>query len=556
MTVATARFYRMRGSLSSGEYPLFSQNQDLSSFLVSTADVKFAKGLQTRLTVPMFTGYEGVNIVELDGSYYWATEFRESTTVSGSVEFVLDYAAPTSFFRSGNTVKGNWHKLPTRTSYLRQQMMNDVMKIKDSELFDDLDCLGAKQFWVQISGYDANNNMLLYGFFVEYLYDNQSLGFFNYGDYCDPTDLTKRYPSMLDLFTSISDTLPGLDARRLIDVSISRRCPYYTIAEPITGGLLDYAYQIKTTEVMSSGEVPDIVNNLGSYVYRLNKSSTSEPVFNPKFAEQTVTLSLSDYEIDCGAVSIVDWNRNNIMQILPTDSEGLTIKAQMYTDMTGIYTILTSGDQQITLTEGKLPYFENMYDTYRAYQLDTDRMAMHNAIEYARYQAETDMITGALNTAVSSASTGVMAGAITGSGMAGAGVGIISQIAGMGISMYASDRARELSETKAKNDFELSKKRAIQQPQTAYNVAYGQVYCILNLVNPLRITVSLPNHLDSSYYSAWCGDMGYPAEGVKTVSVRNGYYQGKLINNGIGQTGMYWDECNKVFIQGFKFISP
>lgn len=552
MSVATARFYQMRGSISSGEYPLFTIDQDLSGFLVGSTDVKYAKGLQTVIDVPMFAGWEYVNVIEIDGQYYWATMSEESTTVNGSVTFVLDFMGPTSFFRRYATAKGNWHKLPTRSGYMRQQVMNDVMKIKDSEVFGSLIC-PEECYWVQASGLDSNNEVQIYGFFVKYA-GVGAIDFYPDGVAINASE-NKVYPTVRDLFKSISDTLPGLTAQTLIDVSISKRCPFYFESGDADYGTRNYI-QLKLTSGGSAVE-PTKVNTNGTYVYDLTPSNPLEilgTLFN--FASESVELDLSNYEIDCGTVSVMDWNKNSVMEIIPTDSDALTITANMYMDVSGVYTIITSGDQQITLTEGKIPYFESTWDTYRAYQMDTDRMAMNNAIEYARQQAELDAITGVMNTAINAATTGVMAGAVSGSGLAGAGVGIASQIAGTAVSLYASDRQRQLTELKAKNDYELSQKKAVQRPQTAYNTAYGIVYCNLNEKNPLRVTIAVPNHLDSAYYAAWCGDMGYPAEGVKNVTIGYGYYQGKLLNNAIEQTGMYWDRCNETFMNGFKFVTP
>lgn len=552
MSVATAHFYQMRGSISSGEYPLFSENQDLSGFEISSASVRYAKGMQTVIDVPMFSGWENVNVVELDGQYYWATMCTESTTVNGSVTFVLDFMGPTSFFRRNASVKGNWHKLPTRSGYLRQQMMNDVVKIKEVELFDELDCPEGI-YWMQASGLDSSNKIQIYGWFVEYM-NFGVLDFAIGGVPCDDTG-TKYYPTVRELFKSVSDTLPGLTAQTLIDVSISKRCPF--LYEQQNTQLPSTKY-IQLKKLIGSPTIaPGKINNNGAYVYDLTPDNALEVIdtlFQP--ASTTVTLDLSNYEIDCGSVAIMDWNKNSVMQIMPTDSDALTITASMYVDLSGVYTIIRSGDQQITITEGKMPYFENTWDTYRAYQMDTDRMAMNNSIEYARQQAELDAVTGVMNTAISAASTGVMAGAITGSKGAAVGVGILSQVAGTTVSLYASDRARQLSELKAENDFKLSQKKAIQQPQTAYNLGYGQIYCKLNEDNPLCVTISVPNHLDSAYYSAWCSDMGYPAEGVKNTTVNYGYYQGKLIVNSLEQSGMYWDRCNETFMNGFKFVAP
>ena len=107
----------------------------------------------------------------------------------------------------------------------------------------------------------------------------------------------------------------------------------------------------------------------------------------------------------------------------------------------------------------------------------------------------------------------------------------------------------------AQQNAELSRKQAVNQPSSGYNVGYGLIYCYLNEKSSLIAAVESPTNATDTYYTDWCAENGYPAEGAMSVSIAAGYYQGVLLSTSATQSGMYWDECNKVFMRGFKFIS-
>ncbi len=552
MTVATARFYRMRGSLSSGEYPLFSQNQDLSSFLVSSADVKFAKGLQTRLTVPMFTGYEGVNIVELDGSYYWATEFKESTTVSGSVEYVLDYAAPTSLIRRSQSIKGAWNRIPQNTTpYLKNNVTDDVLVIEDYN--DDLGermfmTVGGKKqyfyFW-HVAGYDHDGDIVRYGglmtFDKDTLQTNHVMGAdspMGAGDY-------GQYPDFEDLFKSMDDCL-GILPENVLDFSISQRLPFEITTSTGSSSQILFGFVDENDNYVSPTK--NGTNNF--YSYDLNNVDL-KPV------SKTETLSISSRQRATGQIGVIDWNGNTVMAIPSqlADSNTVTITVQTLCDISGLYTLIRCGDIQLSLPEGRLPYNSDTWATYKAYQMDTDRVSMENAIRFAEFNRDTQRQSGVASAISSGAQTGVMTGIMAGNPL-GAVAGIPFGAIDWMVSDWESQRALELTRMQSEANFRLAQKQAQNQPQTAYNTGYGFIYCILNEMRPLMLAVSAPKHLTTTYYSAWIGEYGYPTEGVFSTAMTDGYYQGKLLSDTVDKTGMYWDECNKVFMQGFKFISP
>lgn len=553
MTTGSISFYKMNGSLSSGEYPLLTSGQNLTSYHIHTVTVKYAKGLQTRVVVPTFTNWEQANVAYLDGSFYWVTESRESTTYSGSVEMILDYMGPTSLFRVGSTVKGSWHKTASNLCpYLNQQITNGYMQT--SPIADEIKTIGTLRktpslsfenhgYWVQVSGFTSSQRTTLkkVGFFIEV-----STGGNPSSERACAGSGTERYPRFSDLITNLAQET-GILADQVIDCSVSARCPY----------------PYRVDQVSSSGTPPTTVywaqvlnvtvtqNAAGHYIYDLS-------AFEPADDEYTISLVPSDLMRACGSYDIRDWNLNTVMRIppLPDDyNQSVNIRVKTHSDISGIYTIISCNDQQIAIPEGKLPYIEDAWERYKAYQMDTDRQVMENAIRYAEYNFETDKNAGILNTVTGSAETGVIGGAVTGSAGVGAITGGISAIGGMLSSFYQGVRGEDLSRMQARDNFALSMKSAKQQPQTSYNVAYGLIYLYLSEINGLNVCSTLPRDVDADYLTAWVSEYGYPAEGVMTVTVAAGYYQGKLLSTSAAQSGMYWDECNKVFMRGFKFVT-
>lgn len=546
MTTGSVSFYKMRGSLSSGEYPLLSSGQDLAQYHLNTQTVKYAKGLQTRVTVPQFTGWETANVTQMDGAFYWITESKESTTYNGSAEFILDYMGPTSLFKRGDTVQAALKRAPTNICpYMQDQLTSDLMSISSRYAFEELDCPKSKPafetFWIQISGHDNSGNIKQFGGFIAYDPDEGGFDWLN----TIYSPLTQDYVPFGEWMTNIT-TYTGMTAEDIDDVSVSRRCPYKCARQLITGSV----YSVYLIDSLGNTVNPTVSGNYVLYNITQLKLAGTIPPANT----QTVTIDLSVYERTYGHVGLYDWNKNEIMSIPGNAVQTLTVTAEMMADISGIYCCISVLDDYISVPEGKLPYFGNTAATYKAYSMDTDRLAMQYAIQTAHMNRETSD-TVALGNALAGFGNNIMIGALGGNPVSVAS-GILGATASGITSAYESSRAMELSIIQAQQNYELSEKRAIDQPSSGYNVGYGSIYAYMNERNPLAVCVKMPRNLDSDYYDAWAENYGFPAEGVKTVTITNGYYQGKLLSTDVDRTGMYWDECNKTFMQGFKFINP
>lgn len=555
MTTGTANFYKMRGSLSSGEFPLFSASQNLTSYLVHSVNVRYAKGLQTTVTVPAFTGYETANVVEIDGQYYWVTEWHESTTVSESITFVLDYMAPTSLLRRSDSIKGNWKRTPalSRASLQDSVSSSPYLEIRTINL-SDLDCPTSRiesnnrnvMYWIQISGHDSNGNPKRFGMFIDWVQSRNKFEWVNAPYY----DNTTRYVPLGTLLTNLA-TYTGMTESDIDDISISKRCPYGFITAQTEYQGVYYAKIVDPSGNWNT--VPaTIVNGYAIYDINARELAGSGGGFKTNTANIVVSLSASERLIS--HISIRDWNTNNIMTIPGGAYSTLQVTATMHADAGGIYTIIQAGETQIAIPEGKMPYYGNAYDNYKAYSMNYDRLAMQYAKQNADFNLETDNVVS-LGNGVSSGLSGLMIGGMTGNPTTAVS-GIMSGVAGGITSYYQSGRAKEMSYKQAVQNFELSKRRALDQPTGGYNVSYGTSYALLNEMSPLHISIRKPSVASSTYLSAWAEQYGYPSEGVLSITVINGYYQGILLSDSSDKSGMYWDELNRTVQTGFKFITP
>lgn len=554
MTTGTANFYKMRGSLSSGEYPLFSANQNLTSYLVHSVGVRYAKGLQTTVTVPAFTGYETANVVEIDGQYYWVTEWQESTTVNESITFVLDYMAPTSMLRRSETIKGNWKRTPalSRASLQDSVSSSPYLETRTIEL-SDLDCPPATSFnnemlyWMQISGHDNSGNPKRYGLFIQWIKNRHKFQWSNPPYY----DTSTEYVPLGVLLTNLS-TYTGMTESDIDDISISKRCPY-TFVQGSTNYSGHYWTKLIPAGGMSPSVLPATIIN-GYAIYDINAAEFAGTPGGFQVNTANITISLSSSERLISHISIRDWNSNNIMTIPGGAYSSIQITATMHADAGGIYTIIQAGETQIAIPEGKMPYYGNAYDNYMAYSMNYDRLAMQYAKQNADYNLETDNAVS-LGNGVSSMLSGLMIGGMTGNPITAIS-GVMSGVAGGATSYYQSSRAKELGYRQADQNFELSKRRALDQPTGGYNVGYGTSYALLNEMSPLHVSIRKPSVASSTYLSSWAEQYGYPSEGVLSISVINGYYQGILLSDTSDKSGMYWDELNRTAQTGFKFVTP
>lgn len=553
MSTGTANFYKLKGSLSAGEYPLLAASPDLSTYRLNQASVKYAAGLQTSITVPIFTNYQDVNVIEIDGSFYWATAWQESTTFNGSVTYLCDYMAPTSLLRSGASISAYLDRSPT---YITKYLSDDWTKGR--LVLSDLHDIGNKMtyrsygpmYWVQITGVDTNGDYRRFGFFANVDVST------NYGEpnisYALPAPMSGgsvgAYPSILDAISNIAEFTP-FTADSVKDVSITVRAPYAYFVKAIQSGLTTYYCPVLGTTSSGTYIVPDKNGSGDQLTYDVD-AILGDSDLNP--ISSTAVFTDSDKLRMTGSILIRDYNMN-IVGSFPVD-EGLTITSYTYCDYSGIYTIITNGYRRITVPEGHLPWSGSGWDEYKAYQLAGDRQAMENAIGYAERERFNTSLSGLGEGVVSGAITGAFAGSV--GGPVGAGIGLITG----GISSIATTiGARtdyDIEVSKLRDEQALRELRSKTSMGSGYNVAYGLIYITLTAMeyDLCAGTESPLNDSTGTIFQAYVDRVGYPCEGLQTITVVAGFYKGYIPTDSNGQ-GMFKNELNHVMRQGFRFIN-
>ena len=594
--LSPARFYKMKGALTSGEYPLFQEGQILTDYLVHEVTIKHTKDIQQVVRVPAFEGFRDVNVCEIEGLFYWVTAFHENTIEESSVRFVLDLMAPTSFIRKGDILKGAWTRSPfiSNNRRMKQLVTNDVLKETVHVDFDTItmpDNIAEKLgdntpdgvFWVQIS---SVSNRKVLGCFCSYKegfpFGQRASGNnaqmyasrIYYDRVSPPGTTTGYYPTLSeilsDIYTATGSMSAGatvkITAETLDNISISDKCPY------------DYTCEMRSYVQSSTTYWFPQYRLTGGSLFSANPGScvfydlTSNP---PAKVRKTKTVTLTDTQAITGDVKLRD-QINNIIMTIPTEmfdpSGSLDIAYTTYGDMSGLYTTYEVGPLKETRPEGKLPWIGSAVATYNAYSWDSDRMALQFANNDAQRGFETDWnyYMGQSQTKLRNAQRDLDESSIMAFGSAITLGGGIGDLVGNWFTQQhlRSDMlndqellAKKLESSKAnliahnEEQFKLTTKRAISQPSPTYNTGYGMLYCRNALYGKCRVSIDMPSNLTQTYYDNWISEYGYVTEGIIDMEMTEGFYSGNLLSNG-QLVGLYFDELNKDFMRGFKFVQP
>ena len=152
---AVVDFLKMPVSLSTGDYPLLSGlDMDLSAHIVETMTLNVRKDLHQMIRVVDFDGSELCNMVRFRGyGLYWITARETSSDVNSAVSFMLSACASSTILMSGNSVRGEFSRLPTNVCpYLKRQAVSGAMQYSRHV---DLPTIGetshGRVYWVEIT---------------------------------------------------------------------------------------------------------------------------------------------------------------------------------------------------------------------------------------------------------------------------------------------------------------------------------------------------------------------------------------------------------------------
>lgn len=503
--------------------------------------------------MPAFTGCDNVNMCEIDGEWYWLTDYRENAV--GEVRYVLDWSAPTSCLLYDEAVTGAWERVPQRTHYYLKETISEKPMAYDLNVLDDGlihqagTGLGSDVLYIQVSGYNASNQLKMVAGFIK----------------CDATtghvinqtavdhSVSISYPTYDDLIAHLADCT-GIEAERVLDFSVSPRCPWRL---DVNGSYYS----------LWSANTPSVSSQYGHMYDVLNDNVT----MSAEYHTWTDTIQLTDSPELCD-ISLRDYNGNAILNINPpaadvsVDSSGnysFDIWYATIADISGIYTeIGTASSVKTVITEPKLPYISSTWATYKAFQMEGDRTIMENAIKYASEQARIDKdnaMAQAISGAVGSISTAaIMAPFSGGASLIAAGAGLAGTGASLYTDMMAIDRKRDMEQMQARDTYELSKIQALNQPQTAYQAPYGTVGCYWQMFKPIGIGVSYQysDGFDDADAAAWFRYFGHRSEGVSSPKLSEGYIRGQMLLGPDSTSrpiyGKKYDELVRTFSLGIR----
>ena len=151
------------------------------------------------------------------------------------------------------------------------------------------------------------------------------------------------------------------------------------------------------------------------------------------------------------------------------------------------------------------------------------------------------------------------AGAVQGAGLAALGgsgpLAIATGLMNFGLGAAGTMIERSISERQARDEQTLAERRVQGQAGTAYSSAYGVIYCLMNLRHPAIIEINMPAGLTTSIDSAYTDVHGFPAEGVRTITMKQGFIQGRIFADGSLRSGPWFDLMNEKLSNGIRFIS-
>ena len=534
-------------ALSTGEYPLLtSLDQNLAAYIVQSVTLNVRKDLAQTVRTVDFDGSEGVNMARIRGlGMYWITARDTSTDVQGTVSFSLSACAPSTLLFSYDRVIGEFSRLPENLCpYLsRQAMTGDLAPSRSVDLpMMGVNDRGNLKVWIQVTsttyltstGSATENRYATYGFFATV---NDRGGWGDYVAADGEGESRKYYPNIQDVISN--PEYMGLQASTIQDISISVRCPF----KYSENGLYMNLVKSDGTVIPTNAAGPENTAITGG---RFAFYNLSDPTFiHAVPLIETVTVSLSDLERASGQVIIKDHNGSAVGMIPTSWGDIIEASVQCVGDHGKLLTIVTVNDVEYTIQEGHLPYVGSAWAEYVAYSMSYDRQAMENSIAYANDRMWADLATGAAG-----AIQGAAVSAISGSGP----LAVLSGLSSFGLGAAGSMIERNISERQARDEQALSERRVQGQAGTAYSSAYGVIYCLMNLRHPALIEVDMPEGLTESIDGAYTAVHGYPAEGRRSVSLKAGFYQGRIFAADTIRMGPWFDEMNSKLSNGIRFI--
>lgn len=535
MPVATVKFWSFPFGSGSGIAPVFGNTHmpDMTDpdhpVLLETLTKKAVfDDAVTGMIVPRYTGWQKCNAVSFeitgdDPLWYWVRDARRSSDTSESLRYSLSLIAVTSELKIGDTVTGDWSRLPNRTQVLLgQDVPNTSMirtrKVSLPKIHGPVNT--SKYFWVELTAtksFETQWDIGLQKWVVTCTHDRVT----KYGcfitdfisvDYTVNPQTTAIYPSLSSLINNptllfggygTSDTMSSND---IVDISISERCPY-----AYTEGMHSYTpLMTPNGSAIYPSRAKADGSDIGISMINLSLGSWQE------HPDTNITTSITDDELTSGEMYLIDTQGNRIMTLNRNRSMD-SINVRTMSEYGRIYTKYTMPDGTVIFDEeGHLPYIGSAWLDYIVNERNYDRQMMQLNIE----KQKTDAIQGGIESTLG----GMIGGALIG-GPVGAVAGAVGSAAGVVGTAITTERNIEYTrdQQKAKENFIRG------QSASSYNIGYGINYIQKSMQDIGGFCVSMPD-IDSSILTAIASRRGYPADEYSAQAIGEGFHQGTLTN--------------------------
>ena len=568
--ISDVKFYRLPGSLSGNEYPVIENGQTIASYLIHTAqDAKVTHDLSMGITVPIFTGYDNVNMAEIDGSFYWVVDYNTRTLQEVElVTFGLIYNSPTSQLTIGDTMTGVFTRTPSQyQEYLQQAVSNDVMEFSRAVELSHITPAYYKNsdgtyryqdrrvYWVEVvltinptnRGGTSTHKI---GFFaVDPILANSIQDRIHYAIRYGGADHYLGYTTIRNIMApSVLAGTTGWTATEVIQISISERCPYaYTVTEHTDSS--GNKYPLYNLDNHTPAE--DVNTAYPGYYLDMYETPSSE----------SIELELSEMERAIGSVRVVNESGEAIATIPTQYTDEIECEVRTFSDYSGIFTEVLFNNRVVTiLNEGHIPYIGNAWDEYQAYnqQYDREQTNIAKFQNSAEMGVQMELMTSTHQIQQIGNAANAVLGAITNPAgaigtLGGAAINAITSGAELRAQYHALDMSAKVKNMTLDFQQRATEKHMQAAPGSAYNMGYGLIY-IHNCENhPANLRLEMPSNVTSDYYDAYISEFGYPAEGKQTIDVEAGFVQGRLVNDGT-MTGAKFDDLNSVLMSGIKII--
>lgn len=547
--ISTVKLYDFRNhQLANRQFMVRPANDaDLTKYeMLSYDNVKNTGNMVQNIKIPYHANIPLCNMVGMNGKFYDIIAFDNTTFNEKSVVLSLRFNPITSILNNGSWISGLWDRTPTAINRGVKFNIADDALIQSQ--FIPLDTLkatytsGVSPFYVQVTAtYDImggtrQNDLTQYGFFVPYTPEVLSSAF---NDKLWPYSGGTAYMSLMDLITSF-DNLTSIPPSAIMDVSISRRCPY-------NYGINGQFFWLKDKD----GEQLLPANQNGTHsIYRfIGNQAARSPRWN-----YDNSINISNLERFCGRVTLVDERGFDVCEI-PTEyfglivngSSGLNYSYETIADISGIYTqVQIKGMNKVfTLAEGHLPFIGDAFVEYQTRSLQYDREAIAINAQMMKDENELNKQMMMFRTAMSVASNPVSMGAA-------------NSIISLPVEMAAKDASLGISINGMYANQNLKEARIKASPAPATGTAHGLDYCFRShVLGGAGFRVEKPKNLNDSDFNNYVAYHGYPCGRYAQLPTQEGFIKGiiySISNTILSINGPELDMLRREISEGFRIV--